>query len=111
MKKLLVLLCIAMLFQSLLRAQAPLIKGRVVDDSTGAPMPDVSLVLSGTSKGTTTGPDGSFTLSFPSDGRRQSLVASYAGYGSVTLPVTEASDKLVIRLKKQAKQLEDVVGT
>jgi hypothetical protein len=82
MKKLLVLLCMTIAIHGALRAQTPLIKGRVVDDSTGTPIPDVSIILSGTSKGATTGPDGSFTLSFPADGKRHSLLVSYTGYGS-----------------------------
>ncbi|MES1250109.1 MAG: TonB-dependent receptor plug domain-containing protein, partial [Chitinophaga rupis] len=109
MKKLLILLCLTMLFQCVLRAQTPLIKGRVVDDSTGAPIQDVSVTLSGTNKGVTTGPDGSFTLPLPSDGRRHSLLVSYTGYGAETLPVSATSGNLVVRLKKQTRQLEDIV--
>jgi TonB-linked SusC/RagA family outer membrane protein len=109
MKKLLVLLFLTIALQCSLRAQTPLIKGRVIDDSTGIGIPDVSVLLSGTSKGATTGPDGSFTLSFPADGKRHNLLVSYAGYGSLTLPVTGAVDGLVARLKRQAKDLEDVV--
>lgn len=109
MKKFLVLLCMTVIFHDALRAQTPLIKGRVIDDSTGAPIPDVSLIISGTGKGTTTAADGSFTVSFPTDGRRHSLLVSYTGYNTITLPLTGPSDNLLVRLKKQAKQLEDVV--
>src|SRR5882757_7590976 len=109
MKKLLVLLFLTIVCQCSLRAQTPLIKGRVIDDSTGLGIPDVSVLLSGTSKGATTGPDGSFTVAFPADGRQHNLLVSYAGYGTLTLPVTGPVDGLIARLKKQARQLEDVV--
>ena len=109
MKKLLVLLCMTIAIQCTLQAQTPLIKGRVIDDSTGAPIPDVSVILSGTGKGSATGPDGTFTIAFPSDGRRHHLVISSTGYEVVNLPVNAASDKIVVRLKSLSKDLGDVI--
>jgi TonB-linked SusC/RagA family outer membrane protein len=89
-------------------AQTPSIHGKVIDDSTGAGLPDVSVILSGTSKGTTTGADGSFTLAFPTDGKRHTLEFSHAGFGSETLPATNTGS-IFLHMKKQASQLEDVV--
>ena len=105
MKKLLVLLCMTIAIQNTLLAQTPLIKGRVIDDSTGAPIPDVSVILSGTGKGAATGPDGTFTLTFPSDGRRHHLVISSTGYEVVNLPVNTPSDKIIVRLKNLSRDL------
>ncbi len=89
-------------------AQTPAIHGKVIDDSTGTGLPDVSVVLSGTNKGTTTGADGSFTLAFPTDGRKHTLTFSHAGYGDEVLAATNTGS-IFLHMKKKATQLEDVV--
>ena len=76
------LLTLILCFQLTLFAQTPPIKGRVLDDSTGAPIPDVTVILSGGNQGVSTGPDGSFTLPFPTDGRKHNLTISYTGYAT-----------------------------
>jgi TonB-linked SusC/RagA family outer membrane protein len=89
--------------------QAQTLRGRVIDDSTGTGLPQVSVILSGTSRGTTTGPDGLFTLQIPADGKKHALSISHAGYTSVTLPLADSTPGLVVRLKHTAAALEDVV--
>ncbi|HEY6899006.1 MAG TPA: SusC/RagA family TonB-linked outer membrane protein, partial [Puia sp.] len=83
------------------------VKGRVIDDSTNTGLPNVSVVVSGTTKGTTTGPDGSFTITIPTDGKKHSLQFSYSGYESLTAPLT--GGEVSVRLKRSAKALDDVV--
>lgn len=90
------------------QAQTQPIRGKVMDDSSGAALPDVSVILSGTRIGTTTGTDGSFTLTFPADGKKHTLEISHAGYASQTLPAANTGS-IFVRLKKAAAQLEDVV--
>ena len=104
----LLLLALAIYFQLTLFAQTPPIKGQVVDDTTGSGIPDVTVLLSGTSQGTSTGPDGTFTLPFPTDGRKHNLTFSYAGFATQYIPASNTAP-LIIRLKRQAKDLEDVV--
>ena len=89
-------------------AQTSPIRGRVIDDSTGAGLPDVTILLSGTSQGVSTAADGSFTLPFPTDGRKHNLVISNAGYATQTIPAANTA-ALTIRLRRQSKDLEDVV--
>ncbi|HXB06455.1 MAG TPA: carboxypeptidase-like regulatory domain-containing protein, partial [Puia sp.] len=60
--------------------QAQSVKGRVLDDSTGEGLPQVSITVSGVSVGTTTGPDGFFSLFVPADGKTHTLQVSHAGY-------------------------------
>lgn len=108
MKKFLIFLFLVTCIQFSLQAQTQPIRGKVIDDSTGTGLSDVSIILSGTSKGTTTDADGSFTLAFPTDGRKHTLEISHAGYASTTLPATNTGS-LFVRLKKEAKELEDVV--
>src|SRR5450631_2090697 len=91
------------------QAQNQPLKGKVIDDSTGIGLPDVSVLISGTSKGATTGPDGSFTIMAPTDGKKHNLVFSHGGYGETKIPIGLTTADLVVRLKKQVSQLEDVV--
>ena len=109
MKKIPFLLFLAIAIQLSVHAQVQQVKGRVIDDSTGAAIPDVSVMVSGTSRGTTTAADGVFILSFPSDGKRHNLLVSNSGYGSWSQPITASADAYIIRLKRDSKALEDVV--
>ncbi len=109
MKKIPLLLFLAIVFQLSVQAQVQRVSGKVVDDSTGAGLPEVTVTVSGTNKGTTTGPDGVFVLSIPSDGKRHNLLVSSSGYGSITLSLASKTEGLNIRLKKEVKQLDDVV--
>jgi len=85
------------------------IRGRVIDDSTNSALADVSVAISGTSRGTTTALDGSFSLTVPTDGRKHSLVVSHAGYEQLTVPGVGAGAPLSLRMKRVSKALEDVV--
>lgn len=98
---------LALFFHSTLFAQTAPIKGRVIDDSTGMGIPDVTVMLSG-GGGTSTGADGAFTLAFPGDGRKHILTISSAGYNSQTVNASNMAP-LLIHLRHQAKDLEDVV--
>jgi len=107
MKKIAFLVALTLMIH--LGVQAQSIKGRVIDDSTNAGLPDVSVTLSGTTKGVMTGPDGSFTLPLPTDGKKHNLLFSHSGYGPLTVPISPSTEPLVIRLKRTAKELDDVV--
>ncbi|QJD78783.1 SusC/RagA family TonB-linked outer membrane protein [Spirosoma rhododendri] len=74
------------------------ITGRVTDGSTNSGLPGVSVVVKGTSRGTTTDTDGNYRLSVPDQG--VTLVFSFIGYATQeivagnrsTLDVTMATD-------------------
>lgn len=86
------------------------VKGKVFDDSTGLPMEGASVVCQNTTRGTFTDRDGVFGLQLPMGGHN--LVASFAGFDAATVRVTSATDNqesLEIRLRKKAKNLEEVV--
>jgi len=106
MKKIPFLLSLALL-TSVLHAQT--LRGRVIDDSTGTGLQQVSVVLSGTNRGTSTGSDGQFTIQIPEDGKTHSLSISYTGYIAQTLPIDANAPGIVIRLKRTASSLDDVV--
>ena len=90
-------------------AQTTTVHGRVIDDSTGTGLPDVTIVLKGTNKGTTSGGDGNFTLSIPTDGKKHSITVSHTGYETYTQEVNAASAGFTVHLKREASSLEDVV--
>ena len=107
MKRIFLLVFLALSISVGLRAQV--IHGRVIDDSTGTGLEQASVILSGTSKGTTSGPDGLFTLTIPNDGKKHSVNISHAGYTTTSLGAPQVTDGLVIRLKRTNESLEDVV--
>src|SRR5690349_19233533 len=66
-----------------LRADIP-VKGKVVDQVSGEPIAGVSVIVKGTSKGTTTDAEGNYSLSAPENGVLQFTVV---GYGTIEMKV------------------------
>ena len=67
------------------RASRPLqgtITGTVTDSVSGEPLPGVNVVISGTTQGTATGPEGTFTISNVEPGTYD-LQASFVGYATL----------------------------
>ncbi len=58
--------------------QQTTVRGEVIDAETGEPLPGVSIVLQGTTTGTTTNMEGEFELPVPS--LQETLVFSYVGF-------------------------------
>ncbi|MFT3827449.1 MAG: SusC/RagA family TonB-linked outer membrane protein [Chitinophagaceae bacterium] len=81
----------------------------VVKNNDGQPMQGVSVVIKGTSKGTTTDKDGKFELKGVSE--NAILVFSIIGYASKEVQLNAASAKLVIELYPADNKLTDVVVT
>jgi len=87
-------------------AQASKISGRITNASN-EPLIGVSVVVSGTSQGTTSDVDGNYAVSAPGDA---TLVFSYVGYVSQTVAVKgRSSINLVMAV--DSKQLGEVVVT
>ncbi|MCV9929470.1 TonB-dependent receptor [Flavobacterium sp. LS1R49] len=80
------------------------ITGTVLEDSNGQPLFGVSIYLKGTKTGVATDVDGSFSIKAKIG---ETLVASYLGYVSAEVKVTD--NQLKIRLKEDRKVLDDVV--
>ncbi|MGI4740313.1 MAG: TonB-dependent receptor [Janthinobacterium lividum] len=81
------------------------IRGKVVD-AKGGGLPGVTVLVKGTTAGTSTGADGSFTIEAPEN---SVLVFSFVGYTRQELPVTGASTNLTVTLAESAQSLNDVV--
>jgi hypothetical protein len=71
-------------------AETGVVAGRVVDASTGAPLPGAILSIAGANLKTMTAADGTFTLTGVPAGRQQ-LVVSLVGYGLAKPVVTVAA--------------------
>jgi len=85
-------------------AQESQVNGTVVDE-TGTLIPGVSVLLQGTTRGTTTDLDGKYTIEAPSSGV---LIFSFIGY--TTIEETVGNRSIVdVRLEPDLSELEEVV--
>jgi len=81
------------------------VKGKVIDEY-GDPLPGATVQQPGTTIGTVTGADGSFTLSVPADAI---LVISFVGSKSVELNVDGRTELGIITMVPDLQELEQVV--
>lgn len=107
MKKLL-LLSFALVFALLQQAvaQGKTVTGTVTDQATGQGLPGVAVLVKGTSTGTATGADGSYSLNVPADGN--TLVFRFLGYTSIERSIGNAST-INVTLAVDNKQLSEVI--
>ncbi len=78
----------------------------VVTDDQGLPLPGVTVVVEGTTIGTITNPDGSFTLSIPADAEQ--LHFSFVGMKTQIIPI-EGKTSFMVTLEVDAIGLEEIV--
>lgn len=109
MKKILFLcfLLITALLQQAM-AQVRAITGRVVDASTSQPLPGVAVLVKGTTVGTATGADGTYSISVPEGG--STLVFRFIGYQVTERAIGNASS-INVSLPLDNQQLQEVVVT
>ena len=93
-----------LIFFNSVNAQDRTVSGTIVDQEDNQPLPGVSVVVKGTSVGTTTDADGKFNVRLPA-GRNQ-LEISYAGYQTQTVGADRANVSL--RLTKDLSELNEV---
>ncbi|RZK41670.1 MAG: SusC/RagA family TonB-linked outer membrane protein, partial [Hymenobacter sp.] len=80
-------------------SQAVPVTGRVVD-AKGAGLPGVTVLVKGTTNGTSTGADGGFTIQAPEN---SVLVFSFVGYTKQELPVTGTASNLSVTLTESTQ--------
>jgi TonB-linked SusC/RagA family outer membrane protein len=107
MKKLLLIWVLTMTVFSSLLAQTRQVTGKVTSSEDGSALPGVSVSLKGTSRGTTTGADGSYKISV---GDGAVLVYSFVGYKQQSISVASQSAINVV-LASDASELNEVVVT
>lgn len=95
------LLCITQVF-----AQDKTVTGKVTDEKDGTPLAGVSVTVKGTSIGTTTAADGSYSLSVPSSAK--TLIFSFVNYQQIEMAI---GGKTTINagLSTSEKSLQEVV--
>jgi hypothetical protein len=81
------------------------VSGRVTD-SKGEGVPGVTVLVRGTTIGTSTDATGAYTLSVPEG---STLVFSSVGFTTQEIRITGANSSLAISLKESAKDLSEVV--
>jgi TonB-linked SusC/RagA family outer membrane protein len=108
MRKLVLLLCGILLLWGQLLAQTRTISGRVVD-ADGKPIPNASVIVKGSSQGTSTNSEGVFSLSVPTGTTR--LVVSAVGMTTQELALTSSTSNYTLSMKAEDRSLEAVVVT
>ncbi len=81
------------------------VKGKIVDEN-GVPLPGATIIEKGTTKGTSSGLDGSFSLSVPPDA---TLTVSFIGYTSIEVTVGGKTELGNIILVSGLEELGQVV--
>ena len=89
-------------------AQDRNVSGRVTDRANGQGLPGVTVVVKGTTLGTSTNSDGIFSLSVPSSAT--TLAFSFVGYTSIEQPIGNGAN-INVALATDTKQLGEVVVT
>ena len=103
----LILLCIGLLLIGANAiAQTRTISGKVTDEK-GNGLANASVVVKGTNIGTSTGPDGSFTLAVPS--KASSIVVSYVGLADKEITLTGSNDYTVNLTPTSKGSMDEVV--
>ena len=84
------------------------ITGTVTSAADGMPLPGASVIIKGTTVGTTTDFDGNYTLDDVATDAI--LVFSYIGFSSVEMPV-DGQSTIDVAMQEDAQQLDEVVLT
>jgi TonB-linked SusC/RagA family outer membrane protein len=98
---------IGLLFIMQLHAQEKVITGTVTDATSGEVLPGATIIITGTTNGTTTDIEGKFTISI-SEGNKISV--SFIGYISEEIEIGTQTN-IAVQLKPDLEQLEEVVVT
>ena len=108
MRKIFSLFALLLICSNVLIAQTKTITGKIKDEKDGAPLAGVSVVVKGTSVGTTTGNDGSFSLIAPASAK--TLVISSLNFETKEVSVGKGTINVSLT-SAEAASLKEVVVT
>jgi TonB-linked SusC/RagA family outer membrane protein len=103
-KGLLLLLSVICLLPAI--AQIRTLTGKVTSDSSGAPLPGVTIRIKGSTYRIATGEDGTFSIAIAGN---QELLFSMMGYASKQVTADQATTSLDVRMKPDQSKLSEVV--
>ena len=109
MRKLRQFFILPFLLIGIANAQNRTVHGTIVSDQDNKPVYGASIKVKNKSIGTTTGPDGSFSLNAPEG--KMTLVVSYVGFVPVERIVDANTSEVTFALKENTNQLGEVVVT
>lgn len=89
-----------------LQAQEVTVKGTVINGKTQEPLPGVNILVKGTTVGTTTNPEGHYSLQVPS--ASDTLIFSFIGFKTKIVPVKGRST-IDVAMKQNAIQGKELV--
>jgi TonB-linked SusC/RagA family outer membrane protein len=90
-------------------ANAQNVTGKVTQASDGSPLPGVSILVKGTTNGTTTDADGRFSISV-SDPTNSILVVSFIGFAAQEVPI-QGRSSIDVSLVEDVTELNELVIT
>ena len=95
-----------LLISAQLLAQNRTVTGKITDDKGNA-VPNASVIIKGTNLGTTTGADGTFSLSVPANSR--SLIVSFVGMGEKEITLGTGNNYDVSLSTQSKNDLQEIV--
>ena len=107
-KVLLLSFALLLVLTNIALAQSRAISGKVLAAENGQPLPGVNVVVKGTTVGTFTGADGSFTVNVTND--NAVLLFSYLGYVPQEIS-TSGKSTISVQLREDSKALSEVIIT
>ena len=106
MKKRLLTLAV-LFFLACAYASAQTVTGKITSGTDGSPLPGVSVLIKGTTSGTTTDADGRYSLNVP-DLQNSILTLSFIGFKSQEVPVGNRTS-IDVTLEEDVTQIDEVV--
>jgi TonB-linked SusC/RagA family outer membrane protein len=88
-------------------AQDRTVSGKVTSSEDGTDLPGVSVSIKGTTRGTTTGTNGTYKISVPANA---TLIFSFVGFSTQNVPVGSQTE-LNVKLTSNIEELSEVVVT
>lgn len=84
------------------------VKGKVLNDSTGKPQANASVMIVGTKRGTVTDAQGNFTLKLPDESKQYKIQVSHTGFSMKEITVKNG-DNLTIKIKESTNGEDEIV--
>ena len=103
-KNLLILCFLSIFLPLFVQAQNLSVRGKIYDEK-GLPKQGATILVSGSSKGTTSGMDGKYEINAPANG---TLIISFVGYSTLSIPINGKSEINAI-LELSSQDLKEIV--